>query len=158
MIGHGAPRTLHEIAYYPPHGPRAADPAYRVFNAARRHLINTLGVGCWIGGATKVDLAHGLAADHLCYGAHGLEAHHHIAEYAGLTEIDWRKVAADFPRLGIHSDAEFLTAAESEGGLLILCDKHHRAPYHGIHTITEPVWKLDRYARTGWEFHGEPTG
>lgn len=153
---HQTPRTLHEIASYPPHGPRETDPNYKIFHQARSHLIDVLGVGCWIGGATKTEIQHGLPTDHLCFGAKGLEAHHHIAEFAGLNEIDWRKVAADFPQLGIHSDAEFLMMAESEGGLMIICSKHHRAPYHGIHSITEPVWKLDRYARDGWEFQGEP--
>ncbi len=149
-------RTLHEIAVYPPHGPRESDPHYKVFHQARRHLIDVLEVGCWIGGATKAQLEAGLPLEHLCQGATQLEAHHHIAEFAGLTEIDWRKVAADFPTLGIHSNEDFLRAAESDGGLLILCDKHHRDPFHGIHSITEPVWKLDRYARDGWDFTSEP--
>ncbi len=150
--GHALPRTLHEIAFYPEHGPRASDPHYKTFNAARHHLVDVLGVGCWIGGATKADLTAGLPTGHRCTGAKQLEAHHHIAEFAGLSEIDWQKVAADFPTLGIHSDEDFLTAAEAEGGLLILCDKHHRGPNHGIHAMTEPVWKLDRYADAGWEF------
>ena len=154
--GHSAPRTLHEIAYYPPHGPRRGDPHYRIFNQARKHLIDGLNVGCWIGGATKSDIAAGLPQGHRCYGATQLEAHHHIAEFAGLPEIDWRKVARDFPLLKINSDEDFLNAAESEGGLLILCSKHHRAPYHGIHSITEPVWKLDRYAQDDWEYEAEP--
>lgn len=149
-------RTLHEIAHYPPHGPRSGDPNYRLFHAARRHLIDKLGVGCWIGGATKTEIVAGLPADHLCYGAKGLEAHHHIAEQAGLNAIDWEKVATDFPKLGIHSDQEFREAAESEHGLMILCSKHHRGPYHGIHAITEPVWKLDRYAREGFSFAVAP--
>lgn len=150
--GHVVSRTLHEIAYYPPHGPRQKDSHYKIFNTARRHLIDGLGVGCWIGGATKAQIAEGLPADHRCAGATQLEAHHHIAEFAALSQEDWRKIAADFPQLGIQSDEDFLRIAESEGGLLILCDKHHRGPNHGIHSITEPVWKLDRYAKDNWEF------
>jgi len=149
------PRTLHELAFYPEHGPRDSDPHYAIFHAARHHLIDVLEVGCWIGGATKAEIVAGLAPDHPCYGAKQLEAHHHIAEFAGLSEIDWRKVAKDFPQLGIHSDEDFLRAAESEGGLLILCDRHHRGPYHGIHTITQPVWQLDRYAQADWHFTPE---
>lgn len=151
-----APRTLHELAHYPPHGPRESDSHYKTFHAARHHLIDVLGAGCWIGGATKAQIVAGLASDHLCYGATQLEAHHHVAEFAGLNELDWHKVAEDFPQLGIDSDEAFLTAAESDGGLLILCSKHHRAPYHGIHSITEPVWKLDRYVTNGFDFQGEP--
>ena len=154
--GHEQASTLHEIAYYPPHGPRRGDPNYRIFNQARKHLIDVLNVGCWIGGATKSQIAAGLTEGHRCYGATQLEAHHHIAEFAGLNAIDWQKVAPDFPTLHITSDEDFLRAAESDGGLLILCSKHHRAPYHGIHAITEPVWKLDRYARDDWEFEHQP--
>ena len=113
--GHEQASTLHEIAYYPPHGPRAEDPNYRVFHEARNHLINVLNVGCWIGGATKSEIAAGLPNDHRCLGATQLEAHHHIAEFAGLNEIDWQKVATDFPQLGIDSDEAFLKAAESDG-------------------------------------------
>lgn len=140
---------------YPEHSPRRSDPHYRIFVASRRHLIDVLGVGCWIGGITKAQLGT-TDRTHLCYGAKQLEAHHDVAEFAGLTEIDWQKVAADFPTLGIHSDEDFLRAAEAEGGLTVLCDKHHRAPYHGTHMISGPVWKLDRYARKGWDFTGEP--
>jgi hypothetical protein len=154
---HSNARTLHELAMYPPHEPRAKDVHYRIFTASRRHLIDVLGVGCWIGGATKTDIKNGLPRSSLCFGAKQLEAHHSIAEFAGLNEVDWQKVAKDFPQLGIHSDEDFLAAAESDGGLMILCDKHHRAPYHGVHSITEPVWKLDRYARFGWDFTGEPS-
>lgn len=145
-------RTLHELVAYPPHGPRGNDSHYHIFEQARRHLIDRLGVGCWIGGATKAQIHAGLPDAHRCHGAEQLEAHHAIAEFAGLSEEDWQKVAADFPQLGIHSEEDWLRAAESEGGLLILCDKHHRGGNHGIHSVTYPAWRLDRYARDGYEF------
>ena len=151
-LGHTNARTLHELAHYPTHGPRRSDPHYRIFHEARHRLIDVLGVGCWIGGATKKQIAEGLPTGHPCEGATGLEAHHHIAEFAALNAVDWAKVAKDFPQLGIDSDEKFLEIAESDGGLLILCSKHHRGPYHGIHMITEPVWKLDRWARDDWRF------
>ncbi len=149
-------RTLHELAHYPEHGPRETDPHYKIFNRSRHHLIDVLGVGCWIGGATKTQIADGLAAGHRCYGATVLEAHHSVAEFAGLNAVDWQKIAADFPTLGVHSNEDFLSAAESEGGLLIICSKHHRDPQFGIHSITYPVWTLDRYAQESWEFLADP--
>ena len=145
-------RTLVELAHYPEHEPREADPYYKVFHHARRHLIDVLKVGCWIGGANIDDIKNGLPKDHRCYGATQLEAHHDIAEQSGLNEIDWQKVAKDFPQAGINSDDDFRNFVEGEGGLSILCDKHHRSPYKGIHSITYPVWKLDRYAKQDWEF------
>jgi hypothetical protein len=145
-------RTLAEVIAYPEHGPREGDPNYHIFNAAKHHLVHVLGVGCWIGGATLAQVKAGLPEVHRCHGAKQLEAHHAVAEFAGLNEIDWRKVAVDFPTVGIHSDDDFLRFAESEGGLMILCDKHHRAPAQGIHSVTYPAWLLDRYARADWEF------
>lgn len=150
-------RTLHEVVAYPPHGPREKDPHYRVFHRARKHLIDDLNVGCWIGGATKAQIRDGLPADHRCAGATQLEAHHAIAEQSGLSEIDWQKVAKDFPQAHLHSDEDFLNFAESEGGLMVLCDIHHRSPNRGIHSITYPAWTLDRYADEEWEFL-PPTG
>jgi hypothetical protein len=149
---HDERRVLHELVRYPEHEPRETDSHYKIFTEARHHLIYVLKVGCWIGGATHDSIVAGLAQDHLCHGAKQLEAHHAIAEYAGLGEEDWQKVAADFPQLGIHSQEDWLCAAESEGGLMILCDKHHRGLNHGIHAITYPAWRLDRYVKQGYEF------
>ena len=148
--------TLHELAYYPEHQPREQDPNYRVFHQARHHLVDVLKVGCWIGGATKADIQAGLPDDHRCSGAKQLEAHHDVAEFAALNALDWQKIAADFPEVGITSNEDFLRFAESEGGLLILCDKHHRGPNHGIHSLSYPVWTLDRYARDDYSFTEPP--
>lgn len=147
-------RTLVEIAHYPEHEPRAG-PHYRIFHEARHHLIEVMGVGCWIGGATKAQIEAGLPEGHKCHGATGLEAHHNIAEFAALPEVAWQAVAKDFPQLGIDSDEKFLEIAESEGGLLILCSVHHRSPFRGIHSITEPNWKLQKYEKEGWDFCGQ---
>jgi len=149
-------RTLREVVAYPAHGPRESDPHYKIFNAAKHHLVHVLGVGCWIGGATLAQIKAGLPDGHRCSGATQLEAHHAVAEFSGLNEIDWQKVARDFPQAGLHSDEDFLRFAESEAGLLILCDRHHRWPGSGIHSVTYPAWLLDRYARADWEFLGGP--
>lgn len=149
-------RTLHELAAYPPHAPREEDGHYKIFHHAQHRLIHVLGAGCWIGGATLAQITAGLPDGHRCRGATQLEAHHAVAEFAGLSEIDWRKVAHDFPQANLHSDEDFLNFAESEGGLMILCDIHHRHAGRGIHSATYPVWLLDRYAREEWEFLQAP--
>lgn len=151
-------RTLREVVAYPPHGPRATDPHYKIFEYAKHHLVHVLGVGCWIGGATLTQIKAGLPDGHRCSGATQLEAHHAVAEFAGLNEVDWQKVAKDFPQAGIQSDEDFLRFAESEGGLTIICDKHHRFAGTGIHSVTYPAWLLDRYARDDWEFLVPPGG
>lgn len=145
-------RTLRENAKYPPHAPREEDVHFKVFHHAQHHLIHELGAGCWIGGATLDQIHAGLPGDHRCFGAKQLEAHHSVAEFAGLNEIDWQKVAKDFPQANLHSDEDFLNFAEGEGGLMILCDIHHREAGRGIHSVTYPVWLLDRYAKDEWEF------
>ena len=145
-------RTLREVVAYPPHEPRTTDVHYKIFEHARRHLIHDLGAGCWIGGATLMQIKAGLPPGHSCAGAKQLEAHHAVAEFAGLNEIDWQKVAKDFPQAGLHSDEDFLNFAQSEGGLTILCDRHHRSAGQGIHSVTYPAWLLDRYAQDEWEF------
>lgn len=145
-------RTLHEVVAYPPHEPREQDVHYKVFHHAQHQLIHILGAPCWIGGATLAQIKDGLPKRHRCMGAKQLEAHHSIAEFAGLNEIDWLKVAKDFPLADIHSNEDFLNFAESEGGLMILCDKHHRSSSRGIHSITYPSWLLNRYANDEWEF------
>ena len=154
VAAHEQTQRLVVTVAFPEHEPRHRS---EEFVASRHHLIDELGVGCWIGGATKADLEKGLPANHRCFGATQLEAHHDMAEWAEWNGLDWHKYAQDFPTLGIHDDASFRAAAESENGLLILCDKHHRAKNHGIHMTDYPSWKADRYAKDDWEFLPDPT-
>ena len=149
---HYESRTLRERVAYPPHAPRETDVNYKVFENAKHHLVHVLGIGCWIGGATLAQIKTGLPEKHRCHGATQIEAHHSVAEFSGLNEEDWQKVASDFPQAGIHSDEDFKRFANSEGGLMILCDKHHRFAGTGIHSVTYPAWLLDRYVRDDWEF------
>jgi hypothetical protein len=157
-VPHYESRTLRECVAYPPHSPRESDVHYKIFEHARHHLIYELDTGCWIGGAILDQIKAGLPEGHRCHGATQLEAHHSVAEFSGLNEEDWQKVAKDFPQAGIHSDEDFKRFAESEAGLLILCDKHHRSAGTGIHSVTYPAWLLDRYAEDGWEFLGKVKG
>lgn len=153
---HEFKRTLHELVMYPEHGPRTTDSHYSIFRHAQHHLIHDLDSPCWIGGASLSQVKAGLSKTHRCFGATQLEAHHAIAEFAGLSAMDWQKVAKDFPLAGIQSDEDFLKFAESEGGLMILCDKHHRGGNHGIHEITYPAWLLDKYVDDDYEFLPNP--
>jgi hypothetical protein len=155
-VPHLEVRTLREVVAYPPHAPRESDPHYAIFRHAQHHLIYGLGVGCWIGGATLTQIKAHLPAGHRCAGATQLEAHHAVGEFAGLSMLDWQKVAQDFPQAGLHSDEDFLSFAQSEGGLMVLCDVHHRHVGKGIHAVTYPAWLLDRYAREDWEFLQAP--
>lgn len=151
VAAHSQKLTHTYTVHFPEHEPRISS---EVFRATKHHLVDVLNTGCWIGGATKAELAAGLPEGHRCYGAKQLEAHHGLAEWADWNGIDWQKIAKDFPYLGIHDDESFRQAAESEAGIFILCDKHHRSKGHGIHMVDYPSWRPDRWAKDDFEFLG----
>lgn len=136
-------RTLHEVAWYPPHDVRRASPLYR---KTHQHLVVELDTPCWICGVT-----------HSKGGA--METHH--------SEIEWAAERAfeDDPQMlkdlvkDLHDRITGATPddvrqfLDSEGNMLVLCATHHRGPQQGIHSITYPVWKLQRFQHAGgWEF------
>lgn len=136
-------RTLRELAWYPPHDPRRASPLYR---KTHQHLVVELDSPCWICGVT-----------HSKGGA--METHH--------SEIEWaaEKAFENDPQMlktlvrDLHDEIKTATPdalqefLDSEGNMLVLCATHHRAPFYGIHAITYPAWKLQRYQhKGGWEF------
>lgn len=41
---------------------------------------------------------------------------------------------------------------DSEGNMLVLCAYHHRGSRTGIHSITYPAWKLQRWQAASWQF------
>ena len=98
-------RTLREVVAYPPHGPH--DVHYKIFEHAQAPDPRPRGRLLDGGAETLTQIKAGLPAGHRCAGASQLEAHHAVAEFAGLNEIDWQKVAKDFPQAGLHSDEDF---------------------------------------------------
>lgn len=65
-----------------------------------------------------------------------LEVHHNIIEYSAITEVDMEKVRAEYP---------FFTSPENKGGMRVLCAKHHRGKFHGVHSMTYPIWVLQKF-------------
>ncbi len=86
-------RTLAEAAFYPPHAPRTASALY-----TREHheLVVVQDQPCRVCGVRNSTLGDPLRNPH---GAKALETHHSLIEWAGQTEIDWDKLAADNPTL-----------------------------------------------------------
>src|SRR5581483_12523773 len=86
-----------------------------------------------------------------------METHHAELEWAAERAFEndpamLEKLVEDF-KLKLDAPEELRKWLDSEGNMLVLCDKHHRGPYTGIHSITYPVWKLQRYEHQGgWEF------
>jgi hypothetical protein len=147
---HELRRQLEEHAFYPPHQPRQASPAYR---AVHEKLVNES--GCRICGVTNDILKDPARRADLSlnqYGALQLETHHYVIEWAFANAIDPDKFNRSIlPSLQQqHGTAKYsgpLSARQiadwidhDEDNLWVLCDVHHRARFFGIHEITGPVW------------------
>jgi len=141
LKGHSLRRTLEEVAWYPPHDPRKASAEYR---RVHHRLVYEMDERCWICGIT-----------HSAGGA--METHHSELEWAAeqAFENDPEMLAAlvaDF-ELKLSKPEELRKWLDSEGNMLVLCAEHHRGARTGIHSITYPVWKLQRYQhRDGFQF------
>ena len=134
-------RMLDERVAYPPHPPRKESAIYR---RTHKHLVYELDAPCWTCG-----IRHSTGGK--------METHHAELEWAAERAFEndpamLEKLVEDF-KLKLDAPEELRKWLDSEGNMLVLCDKHHRGPYTGIHSITYPVWKLQRYEHQGgWEF------
>lgn len=174
MTGTALRRTLTEDAFYPPHPPRKASALY---SATHHRLVVVEDQPCVVCGVRNSTLKTDNPDS-----AKALETHHDLIEWAGAypdpaPEIDWDKLAADHPELtnltalAMAFHAHFVTNGQWDGGKLdpavvtrfvdspdqlqVICDVHHRGTNRGIHSITAPVWQLQRYERQGyWDFTG----
>lgn len=122
--------TLHIQQHIEEHAPRADDPHYHLFEAAKARLKKQ---GLW---KCVID-------DELCAG--GAELHHSVIEFSEANAADPEKVGR---ALGLHFDTDeaFQEWIESPGNLEVLCANHHRTRY-GIHVLPEPLWLAVRYHR-----------
>jgi hypothetical protein len=169
--------------WYPAHAPRAEDPHYALFNAAKRKA-RALDVPCWRCGVRRRDLnrrplAAASAANPL--GAYQLELHHQELEFSLSNAVDvehwWQASTEDVSNAFAHvySDlAGFLAHhpeldprnhrdvfdayVESEGNLQVLCDRCHRSNDQGVHHIPYPEWRPMAVWRHGLPAHVQAAG
>lgn len=160
-------RGLLEYARYPDHPPRKASSLY---TRTHKLLIREQDTPCAVCGVRYSTLKDSTKNHD---GAIQLETHHWLVEYAGMTEIDWDKLAAEHPDLpnlvalakayhvhiaangtftGQLDPAIVTRFVDSTENMLVLCDVHHRSMNRGIHMVTFPVWELMRYERGDWDF------
>lgn len=130
-------RTLREVAFYPQHDPRKASPEYR---KVHHRLVVEMDEPCWICGVTHS-------------GGGAMETHHDKLEWAAERAFEndpvmLDKIVADF-NIILDQPSDLRDWLDSEGNMLVLCAPHHRGPRTGIHQITYPVWKLQRYEHSG---------
>lgn len=141
-MSHDVHRTIREFIVTPDHEPREDDPYAAEYRAARHHAIDVLDSPCWICGIRKSTGGR-------------METHHSVIEWSLANGIDPKKLAADFPELDISDEESFRKWLDSEGNLLVLCDVHHRG-FPGIHSVTYPPFRAQRYAKDGVELLKDP--
>lgn len=141
-------RTLAEDIFYPPHEPRKASAEYK---RVHHHLVNELDEPCWICGIRHSDVVKLPTAEQRKW---QLETHHDECEWAAANGVDLAKIVKDFPDL--TDEAKLRHWLDSEGNMLVLCATHHRGARTGIHSITYPAWKLQRWQGPAWTFIAQP--
>ena len=129
---HEQKMTLHILAHIPEHVPRASDPNYKYFNAAKKRIKTA---GLWVCAIN----------DDLCGGQN--ELHHTHIEFSQINNTDPKKIEEAF---GLHfsDDQEFQVWLESPGNLEVLCVNHHRT-HLGIHSLPSPLWESLRFRKAG---------
>lgn len=130
-------RRLLEDVFYPEHDVRHASRRYR---NTHHLLIQWLDTPCWICGIRQSDVDRFPAAIRRHW---QLETHHFQVEWAAQNGLDLERVTRDWPDLDDRK--KVADWVDSEGNMMVLCAQHHRAGRTGIHSITYPVWKLQRW-------------
>lgn len=148
IAGHVVHQKIDIEVQYPDHSIRKDSP---LFLRSRKQLLVKKNTPCYVCGITY---AKGGA----------MEAHHCCVEWAASNGIDWNKVKADTlynPHFGNVSQAQFDWDAvakdstlfvDSIYNLMSLCTEHHRSTRYGIHFIPYPIWVLQKWPLTGFEF------
>lgn len=143
-------RNLVEDVFYPPHDPRKASAEYK---RTHKKLVVEMDEPCWVCGVRHSDVLKMPKDQQRLW---QLETHHDELEWAAANGVDLSLVTRDFP--AIMADRDKLRQwLDSEGNMLVLCATHHRGARTGIHTITYPAWKLQRWQGKDWTFVVQPS-
>ena len=151
---------------YPAHDVRRASAEYR---HVHHKLIVEMDEPCWICGFRHSDWVK--LSDVAEKRARQLETHHSELEWAAekAFETDPAMLAKIIEDLNGQHPQEYLATVVSdlhervhgsdpaalrefldgEGNMLVLCATHHRGALTGIHAVTYPAWKLQRFQRPG---------
>ena len=145
-------RDLIEDVFYPPHEKRKASSLYK---HTHKKLVYEMDEPCWICEIRHSDWTK--ITDKSQQKRWQLETHHDELEWAAANGVDLEKITADFHQ--IMDDRNKLREwLDSEGNMLVLCATHHRGSRTGIHMISYPAWKLQRWQNKDWTFIVQPTG
>lgn len=138
---HAQTRTLHEVVITPDHVERTESPEFR---ASKERLRADGHYKCYVCGTDQ-----------------NIQIHHHACEWSLSGVADWDKVKAyceEFDPLGYGRllRNQPMTSADDIRNMLPLCFTHHLGIDHddggsgtGIHTLSYPVWIIQKLARDG---------
>jgi hypothetical protein len=143
-------RDLVEDVFYPPHEPRKASQEYR---RVHRKLVREMDEPCWICGVRYSDVQK---MDPEGQKRWQMETHHDELEWAAANGVDLSLITKDFPAI-VGDPKKLRDWLDSEGNMLVLCATHHRGSRTGIHSITYPAWKLQRWQGKAWTFIQQPS-
>jgi len=161
---HEMNRPLDEIDFYPAHDKRVETPEYQ---AAHKKLTVDMDLPCLICGVRNSILKDPVKSKDPSlnpFGAKQMETHHHVIEWALANAVDvdkFNKMLLPSLQRRHPNDPAYqkpFTAEDirnwvdhSEDNLWVLCDVHHRAPFFGIHEITDPIWGPQDLLRDDFE-------
>ncbi|HEY6019100.1 MAG TPA: hypothetical protein VIY48_04145 [Candidatus Paceibacterota bacterium] len=155
MTGTELKRTLLEDIFYPPHDPRKASSEY---HRTHKKLVVEMDEPCWICGVRHSDVLKMPKAQQKLW---QLETHHSELEWAAEKAFENYKdelarITADIVAIA-NDPVKLRNFLDSEGNMLVLCATHHRGSRTGIHMISYPAWKLQRWqTEHGWQFIVQP--
>lgn len=127
-------RTFTEEVIYPEHEPRADS---KGFAEAKNQLYKDGHYKCWICGTTE-----------------NLECHHYGCEFALEENCDMNSLKEYLITNDIYGYSQQLKEKPIENcndvrNMMILCTKHHRLPYFGIHNTTYSSWIMQKLCKQG---------
>jgi hypothetical protein len=136
VSSHKIQRTITEVVIYPEHAKRAESEEFR---ASKERLKSDGHYHCYICGCLD-----------------NLEAHHYGCEWALEADCDFDKLKAFCEEFDSYGYGRLLknkpiTSADDIRNMLVLCERHHRAPEDGIHESTFPIWIMQKIAKRGTE-------
>lgn len=118
VVAHDDIRHLIDIIHYEDHPAREESEEF----VKLRREFHESGAKCFIN--------NGYCEGHI-------EIHHNEIEYSASTEVDWHRIMEE---LGFDH-------VDSKKQMLPLCHKHHMGVATGIHMVTAPAWKLQKYLK-----------
>jgi len=139
---HEQHESFHEDILYPEHVQRTESSEFR----ANKHLlVHQLDLGCWICGSKQ-----------------DREVHHFASEWSLWDSLDPALVLDTVLHIDPYGYAAKdpstpMSSPDDIRNLMVLCEKHHRHPYFGVHTITMPIWIAQRSVKPGVAVTEDPT-